>query len=235
MEAVSALDVVPIVSGKARDYRVSDYVSSHATLDSETGFQAFLIEQFAPELRAHFHESDQFQVIVGGAGTVGQHRVGAGVIHYSDAYTSYGPIRTVDADGLAYLTLRIRPAVGANFMPESRHKKAAGHSAGGHFTCDVDLGAVEDAGTELRLLGQSPSGARAYRCRLAVGTVIDEELVSSVHGRGYAVVLAGEVDTGRRIVGPRSVIPFDQGDGLIGVSAVREPATMAVVAFPDSA
>ena len=89
--------------------------------------QGWLLES-SPQrvLRAHYHEVDQFQVIVDGEGLMGKHRVGPGVVHFSRAHTPYGPIVWGDK-GMQLLTIRPRPdTLGSpQFMPESRDKLRA--------------------------------------------------------------------------------------------------------------
>src|SRR5258706_11881492 len=43
---------------------------------------------------AHFHEVDQFQVIMEGKGTFGRHDVSPYCVHFSRAYTPYGPLQS---------------------------------------------------------------------------------------------------------------------------------------------
>jgi rubredoxin len=81
---------------------------------------AFLAEGSANRvLRVHFHEVDQFQVIYNGAGAMGKHPVGPGAVHFSRAYTPYGPISYSDK-GLGFITLRAHRDPGAQYLPESR-------------------------------------------------------------------------------------------------------------------
>jgi rubredoxin len=81
---------------------------------------AFLAEGSAHRvLRAHFHTVDQFQVMYNGSGTLGKHPAGPGVVHFSRAYTPYGPI-TYSEKGLGFITLRAHRDPGAQYMPESR-------------------------------------------------------------------------------------------------------------------
>ena len=79
---------------------------------------AYLVSQ-APgaQLHAHFHSSDQFQVIVGGSGRIGTHEVRAVMVHFAAAHSPYGPV-VAGPDGLQYLTLRRAWDAGAQFMPE---------------------------------------------------------------------------------------------------------------------
>ena len=72
--------------------------------------------------RAHFHEVDQFQVFFGGAGaTYQRHEVPWAMLHYADAYTTYGPFQA-GGSTLRFFTLRARPTLGTHYMPESRDK-----------------------------------------------------------------------------------------------------------------
>jgi len=81
---------------------------------------AFLAEGSAHRvLRAHFHEVDQFQVMYNGSGAMGKHPVGPGAVHFSRAYTPYGPISYSDK-GLGFITLRAHRDPGAQYLPESR-------------------------------------------------------------------------------------------------------------------
>ena len=88
--------------------------------------QAFLVEQGANEVvLPHFHEQNQFQVIVHGGGSVGRSVVAPITVHYAGAYTGYGPITSGD-DGLWYLTLRPMMDNGPLYVHESRDKMKAG-------------------------------------------------------------------------------------------------------------
>lgn len=81
---------------------------------------AFLAEGSANRvLRVHFHEVDQFQVMYNGSGSLGKHAVGPGAVHFSRAYTPYGPISYSDK-GLGFITLRAHRDPGAQYLPESR-------------------------------------------------------------------------------------------------------------------
>src|SRR5260221_8622645 len=84
--------------------------------------QAFLVEQDTGTLiEPHFHLQDEFQVMVGGSGSLGRHAVQPVSVHYAGAHTGYGPI-TAGSDGLDYFTLRARMDTGAQFLPVARDK-----------------------------------------------------------------------------------------------------------------
>ena len=83
---------------------------------------AFLVEQDADAVvGAHYHQADQFQVMVGGAGRLGTHDVEPGAVHFAGAWSAYGPLRA-GHEGLHYFTLRNGWDPGARYMefPENR-------------------------------------------------------------------------------------------------------------------
>ena len=57
--------------------------------------------------RPHFHQADQFQVVVAGRGMLGDHEFSDGAVHYTDAYSAYGPI-VAGKSGIWWFTLRNR-------------------------------------------------------------------------------------------------------------------------------
>ena len=82
---------------------------------------AFLVEKNAHGIiPTHFHEVNQFQVIVEGHGTLGKHEVRPFTTHFTNGFTGYGPITAAEA-GLAFFTLRNRfDPGGARFFPAGR-------------------------------------------------------------------------------------------------------------------
>jgi hypothetical protein len=81
---------------------------------------AFLVEQDPLALvHGHFHQADQFQVIVGGSATLATHTVRDLSVHFAGAYSPYGPIRATE-QGVDYFTLRNGWDPGARYMPGAR-------------------------------------------------------------------------------------------------------------------
>ena len=70
---------------------------------------AFLVE-YDPDRfsNAHYHPLDQFQVLVKGKGTFGRHDISPYSVHFSRAFTPYGPLHSDKEAGWAFLTLRSR-------------------------------------------------------------------------------------------------------------------------------
>ena len=79
---------------------------------------AFLAERcFNGGIRPHFHDVDQFQVIVSGSGAIGRHSLPHHTVHFARAHTPYGPI-VPNQEGLGFLTLRARRAAGQFIVPD---------------------------------------------------------------------------------------------------------------------
>lgn len=88
--------------------------------------QAFLVEGVPGRvIRPHFHEHDQYQVIVSGDGTLGRHALQVNAVHFSRAHTPYGPI--VFGQGMGFLTLRAHKDGGAQYLddPDTKAKLTA--------------------------------------------------------------------------------------------------------------
>jgi hypothetical protein len=85
------------------------------------GPQGFLVEMTPRSLgRAHYHPVDQFQVFFGAPGATYQKQpVPPAMVHYSDAFTPYGPFAAGE-EGLSFFTLRARANQRIHYMPESR-------------------------------------------------------------------------------------------------------------------
>jgi hypothetical protein len=211
-------------------YVISNYLGAFD--ERRPGPQAFLVEQRSPKLRAHFHEVDQFQVVLEGEGTLGHDRVRRGALHYSDAYTSYGPICAVAPDGVTYLTLRRDATIGASFMPESRELRDAHGSAGEHFTVSTTGDPATRPG--LTELGRMSRGAVAYVARLAAAELLALPQATSASD-GYAVVFDGALDLRGTTYPPGSLVCFESSTGLTDARAGADGLTLAVLIFAPAA
>lgn len=81
----------------------------------------FLIEQPPGfEFMPHFHRNNEFQIFVGGSGSIGAHALTPVVVHYAGAYTGYGPL-VAGPLGIQYFTLR--PVAESGFIPAAEHRE----------------------------------------------------------------------------------------------------------------
>jgi hypothetical protein len=83
---------------------------------------AFLVEkEAAAVVHPHFHQADQYQVVVQGSGRLGVHDIASIAVHYTDAYSAYGPI-VAAGEGVSWFTLRNAWDPGARYMPAQRQQ-----------------------------------------------------------------------------------------------------------------
>lgn len=71
---------------------------------------------------AHYHTSDQFSVVVEGKGKIGRHDLTTYGVHFSRAYTPYGPFVSDSSTGLTCFIMRARADKGSNHLPEALDK-----------------------------------------------------------------------------------------------------------------
>ncbi len=128
------------------------------------GPQAVIVEMPDPGARIepHFHDVDQFQIFIGGSGTIGAQPVRPVTFHYADAFTPYGPI-VAGGDGIVWFTLRLAAASAVYSMPESRHlmQGKAGRIRAGNFEPGLAM-ARDTVASPVALLG--PTAWRRPRC-----------------------------------------------------------------------
>jgi hypothetical protein len=118
-------DRIHVVRDNETETWRSDYTERKAGVP-----QVLLVEQQVPgsKILPHFHGVDQFQVIVGGNGKMGQQAVGPISLHYTNRYTAYGPLEA-GPRGMSYYVLRPQFAVtGSHYLhlPEERAKMPRG-------------------------------------------------------------------------------------------------------------
>ncbi len=68
----------------------------------------------------HWHRVDQFQIVANGKGTLGRHEVSPYCVHFTRAYTPYGPIIDDGKNPIAFFTLRTRFDPGAQYLPQTK-------------------------------------------------------------------------------------------------------------------
>lgn len=148
---------------------------------------AFLVEQDpGSTAQSHFHQQDQFQLVVGGNAMMGTHAVRPLSVHFSGAYTAYGPIKASQDEGVHYFTLRNGFDPGARFMMQAENRAAlrAIPNRKHREAVNGPLGEAEVA------IPQEPDGMGAWRYRVAAGQPIQGP--DPAEGRGqYWVVTDG--------------------------------------------
>jgi len=104
----------------------TNYPFFRATPDRPDAPSAFLA-QYDPGDNSctHFHQVDQFQILVQGKGQFGRHEVAPYHVHFARAYTPYGPLHADEETGWTFMTLRSRYDPGAQRLPGALPKLKA--------------------------------------------------------------------------------------------------------------
>lgn len=200
MQVVSSLDakVKEVPQAKGIGYR-REYIGSPGTID--TGPQAFLVERNYPGalITPHFHDIDQFQVVVAGDCRMGKKDARSVTFQYADAYTPYGPIYG-EKEGFSFFTLRPIASGGFFAMPGNKHNMPgrAGRNIAGHFdTSRPRLGAGESV--RENLMAPQDDGVDAVGIRL--GSNASAQGIPSDAGGQYYLVCEGT------LLGPAGDLP----------------------------
>ena len=186
------------------------------------GPQAFLVEMptQGSTIHPHFHDVDQFQIIVGGGGRLGKDDARPVCFHYADAYAPYGPI-VAGEEGIAFFTLRLACEGGYFPMPGSRHLMPGkpGRVVAGFF--DPELQALAGEVQSQALIDQ-PDGVQVvgYRC----GPDATFSGPPSAAGGQYYLVLRGALVHNGREYGPQSLAYNAAGEAAPQLQAAGVPA-----------
>jgi hypothetical protein len=232
----------------APDVFGSDIVSYATTFtDRDAGMpQVILVEipEPASVLRAHYHASDQFQLVIEGDGRLGHHDLTPVSLHYTNRYTGYGPIIS-GPRGLSYYVLRpsFDPLGLGQYLhhPELREKAKRYPGRKRSFMKNAialaspDALRERDVATSARLFGVDDDAPDA-------GTFAD--LVSLAPGAEYTApdpatgggqvlfVLAGGACYGNRTLAPPSAIALTREERAITVAAGDEGLQALVMQYP---
>jgi len=214
---------------QSRRVRITNFCGTRG--QTAAGPQVFLVDypgEAGVAVRPHFHSVDQFQVFFNGD-RVGKHEVAGRLVHYADAYTSYGPI-VDDGDGVTYLTVRARPDSGPKYMPESRSQRPAG-AGGRQLTVYRDTDALDRAadGTQW-LLGPFDDGLAISVARLGAG-----DQLPAGQPAGDATIyllLDGTLADGGGTHGATTVVTAGPGE-VPAVRAAGDGALVLCLGFPE--
>jgi hypothetical protein len=199
---------------------------------------AFLIEQDPnTTILSHFHEQNQFQVIVGGSGTLGRHVVEPLLVHYAGAYTGYGPI-ICGPHGIQYLTFRAHNDPGAKFMPEAREQLIRGPKS--HYSSEPIQRLSTTALQELEavqceaLLPLDASGLAVMLYRLPPGAQAHGLAPKTGEGQ-YRLVISGSLRHEGQALQPLEslFLSSDEPDSLLVAGATG--AEVLLLQFPPLA
>ena len=210
-----------------------------ATAETPDQPVAFLVEKKAHAIvPPHFHEVPQFQIIVEGHGTLGKQEVQPLTLHYTNAYTGYGPICAAE-DGIAFFTLRNQFDVGgARYFPAGRSfmKPAPKrHRVSDHV-------AVSDAASRQRrqsailetVFAPEADGLAAWLLRAAPGTTTHTP--APTQGGGQYVLVAAGTLLHDGVMFPRlSCLYVSSAEEPLALQAAADGLEVLILQFPVSA
>lgn len=225
------LDEQPNSRGEARrtDVIVAD-PGDHAAP------QAFLIEQ-SPEsiASAHFHDGNQFQVVVAGNGLLGKHPVRPYTVHYASLHTGYGPL-VAGTEGLSYLTLRARPGCPPIWLPEQKHLMQPGPRCNIESApSDTEQSAerlVRNAVTIETMLMPRDEGIAAWMLRIPPNDTATPPPHPKSGGQ-YRIVAGGSIRADGRLLGHLACIFVPGPESDTAITSGPDGLDVLVLQFPE--
>jgi hypothetical protein len=203
----------------------TDYIGSPGIIDEKP--QAFLVDRMFPgaEIAPHFHDVDQYQVVVGGYCNMGKKAAPPVSFQYADAYTPYGPIRGKE-EGFSFFTLRPIASGGFFPMPGSRQDMPgrAGRNISAHFDRSGPAPAAGQC-EEVALMDEQGDGVDARGFRLGAGGAMTGP--ASDGGGQYYLVCEGEVTHNGKTLPQWSLAHVQPGEA--GWSERRRRAGAAIL------
>ncbi|MEX2451242.1 MAG: hypothetical protein WD407_10340 [Rhodospirillales bacterium] len=194
--------------------------------------QAFLVERPYPNPRInpHFHDIDQYQVVVGGHGRIGKRPVKPIAFHYADAYTPYGPI-IGEEEGIAFFTLRNAASGGHWAMPGNKQHMPgrAGRNIAQLFDTDISGLKEGEVRTE-NLIEPHEDGLQTVAYYL--GPNAETDAIVSDGGGQYHLVGSGLLLDGDKEMPPHSLIRVERGEGTVHYKAGPEGASVLCMQYP---
>lgn len=230
MHIVSSLEAKEVeVDRKGEISRRVEYIGSPGLIDANP--QAFLVDRLFPGARIdpHFHDIDQFQVVVDGFCTMGKKAAQPVTFQYADAYTPYGPI-VGEEQGFAFFTLRPIASGGFFAMPGNRHNMPgrAGRNIAGRFDLSEPTPPAGESRRE-SLMASQPDEVNAVGLRLGPGAAIDGP--PSTGGGQYYLVCQGAAAVDGKALPTRSVIHVAPGEPPPRFAAGDDGAAVLMLQF----
>lgn len=230
------MQVVTPQETKRKDMKTPEYDIVYATYYGEAiavhqGPQVFLVDIRHPggTVAPHFHDIDQFQVIVRGGSRLGKIPVEPISFHYADAFTPYGPI-VGSEEGVSFLTIRKACAAGYYPMPEARHLLPGkpGRNIAGKFPVNRPLPAGGESSRETLLTAED--GVEVVGLRFGANARASGE--PSDAGDQYYLVCTGSLVHGEKEVPPMTLVHVAPGEPAPTFQAGAAGAQLLLTQLP---
>lgn len=233
-----------VVRVNERDYVLNGYIGASPVLGhyvegnevNDNGEpQGFLVHQPPGAVTLpHFHETDQFQVVVDGAGRIGKSESRPVTVQYVNAHTPYGPVVAGD-DGMIYFTLRACWDPGAKYMPACRDKLIRGNQrmrlVGGIVAGSDRQGGANSDITVETLIGEEADRLAAYLLRAQAGAAHSAPDPKGSGGQ-YIVVVEGSMLRAGEALGRLSCLFLTEDEPALDFRAGDDGLALLVLQLP---
>ncbi len=186
----------------------------------------------------HYHVVDQFQVVIEGSGTLGRHALAQYGVHFTRAYTPYGPLVSEDAKGLTFFALRAHRDRGPQRIPQEidQLKKVANRKPW-QTTCqakfpDQQLQAASQGCTLQPIVNMvNDQGLSAYALTMKPDAVTTAPDPSQGDGQ-YLVLVNGSLWLGDKEYKSMALVFVSPEEGRLQLRAGSEGLEALVLNFP---
>jgi hypothetical protein len=181
-------------------------------------------------IRPHFHRTDQFQIFIKGHARYGKkYDLDPVSVHYTDAFSPYGPI-TVGEDSMTFFLLRAHADIGAYYMPGSRDKIEMKGKR--HFTVQNRASLADGAAASRveTLIEPHADGLSVEEIVVEPRGVIPDRL--AVGSGCFQLVLDGAVELNGATLGKESVVFAPAGEAFRSRRAGPAGAHLLELQFP---
>jgi len=201
---------------------------------------AFLVEKDAGAVvKPHFHQADQYQVIVQGGGKMGIHDVASVAVHYTDRYSAYGPILAAE-EGVSWFTLRNAWDPGARYMPTYRQQLREARARWQHreSTCGPMLALSEAERAALtgvtgnEVIASSKDGLGTWRYTVPANGAVTGPDPATGGGQFWLVASGSASVPGGALLPPNSCVFVGPDDAAAVLTAGPTGADLLCMQFP---
>jgi hypothetical protein len=227
---ISAVSSDKVARKKTHDGTRADFFGA---AEIREGPQGFLVDLPEPgyTIKPHFHRAHQFIVVVAGGGRLGKHHLEPITVHYTDAFTPYGP--TVGGpNGLAFFNLRSQADVGAYYMPGSHDKQE--RRAGRSIVVKVPIPSGRPQGdVEIRNLIDNGVDEDVRGIEIILGPETTAAVGHRSAGSGtYGLVLGGTLRWNGELAHRHSMMFAPSGDALDQIASGPDGLHMLLLQTP---
>jgi hypothetical protein len=202
--------------------------------------QAFLVDM-QPEstIEPHFHEVDQFQVLVAGSGRIGRGNTPLIALHYVDHHTGYGPLVS-GKGGLSFFTIRARRDSGPVYLSNPKHRDLLKPTKKRYVVAaDISLSTEPVMESRPSVLvdnlfpeTDTADGLTALILRAGAGATVEGPPAEQSSGQ-YFLVVNGSLEIGEADYPVWSLIFVSPADGRLISRAGPGGVEVLVLGFPS--